>query len=169
MLITVNTNQGRLTIHRSRGHALLPICRPPSTALAAYVNPSHFGLVWPTLTLHRRAMTRDLDPIRPTSMAMALPGDGGLPRDLKVDMKLWPWMWPDVPVPRQQCARRLFLCPAQERAFTDDGALHGSFDPRTTEPLDVRIAFRLCPRECRGLCHGAQTYLRRPQHLVFEY
>ncbi len=162
--LELDTKNGRrITIYHSKGHSLLPIAHTPSSSsLAAYVNPRHFGLVWPKLTLGRRAMTNECSGT--SSLTTAVLG-----KQVDMDTKLWPWMWPDVGVPRQQCARRLFMCPAQERSFTDDGALHGSFNPCSSEPLDVRIAFRLCIRDCRGTCSGPQTHLQRAFDTVVEY
>lgn len=160
--LVMRTDRACVTVFRSRGHALLPICHAPSSSLAAYVNPRYFGLVWPKLTLNRRAMPSELSS-RSSGWAQAL-------RDqLDVDSKLWPWMWPDMGISRQQCARQKFMCPAQERLFIDDGSLHGSIDPWTTVPLDPRIAFRLSSRRCRRGCHGAQTRITSFLSVVVEY
>lgn len=160
--IVMRTDRAYVTVFRSRGHALLPICHAPSSSLAAYVNARYFGLVWPKLTLSRRAM--------PSEVSSRSSGWAGALRDhLDIDSKLWPWMWPDIGIPRQECSRQQFMCPAQERFFVDDGALHGTDNPWTTEPLDPRIAFRLSTRRCRRGCHGAQTRLTSFVSVVIEY
>lgn len=153
LAVEIGTGIGRIVVRRSHGHALLPLCHAPSSALMAYLNPQHFGLLWPRLTFNRRAMPSDSS--QNTSRWVKL-----LRRELQFNSKLWPWMWADFNIPRQHCARAQFLCPAQERFFTDDGALHGSFDPLVTEPMtQVNVAFRLCRRGCRRSCDGQQTYL----------
>ncbi|RDX42573.1 hypothetical protein OH76DRAFT_1488540 [Lentinus brumalis] len=161
--LDLDTKHGRrISLFRSSGHSLLPIARAVNSAYTAYVNPRHFGVVWPKLTFAMRAMPGVLSS-RTSYVSTAAR------RNMGMDVKLWPWMWPDSGVPRQQCARRQFLCPAQERTFTDGGALCGSFDPLTAKPIDVRIAFRLSLRECRGDCNGPQEHLRSRVSFVIEY
>ncbi len=139
---------------------LRPICNPAHTAAAIYVNPSHFGLLWPSLTLNRLSLVG-------ASAHPATTIDDGLCA-LAVDLKLWPWMWPELNIQRQHCARTRYICPGQPRMPLDRGSLHGNLSAAKNIPLTSRIVFRLDNRPCRGLCLASDLHLTNKHLLLIE-
>ncbi len=154
------TSQGLVDIYHSIGDAVIPICRAQNSALAAYVSPHEFGLAWPTLTLQGLYMPGDIETVTEEGSATM--------RHLGFRARLWPWMWPELGLSPQLCARHAYCCPAQPRMVTDKGFLRGTFDPIHVDRMDPTVKFRLCSRPCRSGCqlhepdmgtHGVIAYL----------
>ncbi len=144
-------NGTKVDIRRSVSHPLLPICQTINSTLAVYVSPEQFGLAWPNLTLDSRYM--------PRSFLRASDRTSHIMTQLGLSAKLWPWMWPDLGMAPQQCARNAFYCPAQARTVTDGGFLQATLFPHTMERITPRIEFRLCNRPCHNGCQRATPHL----------
>ncbi len=132
----LETSQGLIDIYHSIGDAVIPICRAQNTALAAYVSPQEFGLAWLTLALQVLYMPGDIEVMTEEGSATMW--------HLGFRAKLGPWMWPELGLSPQLCARHVHCCPAQPRMVTNKGFLRGTFDPINVDRMDSTVKFRLC-------------------------
>ena len=136
------------------GNAVLPICTSYNTATAVYVGPRRFGMLWPRLTFARRGLvgrvTREGSDVYDQFLDL-----------IDVEIKLWPWCWPDLQIPPQTCGASSFLCPAQVRHMRDPAVMHATYDPLSLvpQPWMPETYWRLDTRPCRGRCIEEHPYL----------
>lgn len=142
----LQTSAGTVTIIGVReSSAVIAACTTTSTAVAAYANPVHFGMMWPTLTFDGRALASGICRSSPED-------DMYHAQALGIDVKLWAWCWPDLGLRPQACAADRFMCPHQLRHSNDKGTMHVTIDPLRYERLESNILFRHDTRPCRGRC-----------------
>lgn len=154
-----HTPSGAITLYRSMSNeAIHPILCGTSTAMMIYANPLRFGVLWPSLTFTLRMMPGPLSDGPDSYMDLF--------RTIGFSVRLYPWMWPGF-ASFQTCTADRFLCPPQPRYVHDAGAFRGTWLPGSTEPLVLRVCFRLDTRPCRGVCRQQHVHLSNDSLLAF--
>ncbi|KAI0698719.1 hypothetical protein C8Q76DRAFT_633842 [Earliella scabrosa] len=142
-------NGRRIIVYRS---SIVSACgsltRSPATAFMNFFTEHSFGCAYPSLTLRRRSLLRDLRHVHLTGVdyiTLATILHAGF--QLAASPAAWPevsGMNPSVggplPPPNNPCFRERFICPQQGRFFGDPGSLTDFLDPIGTELTNVNVA-----------------------------
>ncbi|KAI9063181.1 hypothetical protein FKP32DRAFT_1603723 [Trametes sanguinea] len=72
MLTMSGTTRNIMVIRSLNESSLTPIIRGSNTAVMCYVGPTHFGVLWPSLTFSRKALLGDRSPSEKRTSAMTL-------------------------------------------------------------------------------------------------
>lgn len=153
--VAFRTPLGEVNLWQSEAHTpFLPIITGPTSLHILYVSPRYFGSAYPTLLFAHRALVA-----RPDTT-----GFDAVVREcarLKINLRFFASMWSDL-AHHGPCASKVFLCPSQQRTFSDAGSLRARFNPLVDGELDAEVVWRLDYRPCGAKCAEPTIQLPLP-------
>ncbi|KAH9852847.1 hypothetical protein C2E23DRAFT_729789, partial [Lenzites betulinus] len=132
---TFRTPCGCINLWQSEAHTpFLPIVTGPTSLHILYVSPRHFGCAYPKLLFSTRALVARPDTSGFDSVVSECVR-------LKIDLRFFTNGWEDL-ASHGPCASKVFLCPSQQRTFSDAGSLRGRMNPLVDGELDAEVVWR---------------------------